>query len=103
MSKMPQSTLGVGQAGSSPWGCRKAALAFLVVLPGDAPEDPKGQEALSSLDEAPWLPRAIRRRNAGLAVPVPHLRLGSPLLHPWRFPGDGLAGGGVMGYNVSRG
>lgn len=50
MSRMPQSTLGVGQSRNSPWRCRKA-LAFLVVLPRDASGDPRGQEALSSLDE----------------------------------------------------
>lgn len=48
---MPQSTPSVGQSGNSRCGCRKAAPAFLVVLPGDAPGNPRGQEALSSLDE----------------------------------------------------
>lgn len=51
MARMPQSALGVGQSGNSPWGCRKAALAFLVVLSRDAPGYPRGQEALSLLYE----------------------------------------------------
>ncbi|NWH99040.1 LOXL3 oxidase, partial [Tichodroma muraria] len=70
MSRMPQ---GVGQSGNSPWGFREAALAFLVVLPGGAPGDPRGREALSSPGRvAGDISAATGRAGRGSGLLSPH-------------------------------